>query len=201
MLVFRLTGYWRSDKNSFETTELANVRLFAPTTFDRGKAYGVEFSAQLSEIKRLGLSGYFNYTAQRAFQTGPVSGGFTVEMAEPGERGPAAFDQIHTGAAGLTWRERKSGVWASAAFEYGSGTPATVPNSEGEEVSARLPGHFAANFYVGVDLFRKERCGLGLQFNVENATDRVFAVAKESEFTPVQFSPPRFLSGSLKLRF
>ena len=200
-LVFRLTGYWRSDKNSFETTELANVRIFAPTTFDRGKAYGIEFSAQLSEIKRLGLSGYFNYTAQRAFQTGPISGGFTVEAVGPGERGPAAFDQIHTGTAGLTWREHKSGFWASTGLEYGSGTPAALPDDQGDEVSVRLPAHFVANFYFGVDLFRKERCGLGLQFNVENATDRVFAIAKESEFTPIQFSTPRFLSGSVKLRF
>jgi 5-hydroxyisourate hydrolase-like protein (transthyretin family) len=200
-LVFRLTGYWRSDKNSFETSELANVRIFAPTTFDRGKAYGIEFSAQLNEIKRVGLSGYFNYAAQRAFQTGPVSGGFTVEAVEPGARGPAAFDQIHTGVAGLTWREHKSGFWASTALEYGSGTPAALPNDEGVETIVRLPEHFVANFYFGVDLFRKERCGLGLQFNVENATDRVFAIAKESEFTPIQFSPPRFLSASLKVRF
>ena len=200
-VVFRLTGYWRSDKNSFETTELANVRMFAPTTFDRGKAYGLEFSAQLNEIKRLGLSGYFNYTAQRAFQTGPVSGGFTVEAVESGERGPAAFDQIHTATAGLTWREHKSGFWASTALEYGSGTPAALSSDQGGETTVRLPAHFVANFYFGVDLLRKERCGLGLQFNVENATDRIFAIAKESEFTPIQLSPPRFLSASVKLRF
>lgn len=200
-LVLRMTGYWRSDKNSFETTELANVRIFAPTTFERGKAYGIEFSAQLNEIKRLGLSGYFNYAAQRAFHTGPVSGGFTVESVEPGERGPAAFDQIHTATAGLTWREHKSGFWASGALEYGSGTPTAFPNGDGDEVSVRLPSHLVANFYFGVDLFRKDRCGMVLQFNIENATDRVFAIAKESEFTPIQFSPPRFLSASLKVRF
>lgn len=91
-LVFRLTGYWRSDINSFETTELANVRIFAPTTFARGKAFGIEFSSQLAEIKRLGLSGYFSYTAQRAFQTGPISGGFTTENVEAGETAPPAFD-------------------------------------------------------------------------------------------------------------
>jgi hypothetical protein len=200
-LVLRMTGYWRSDKNAFETTELANVRVFAPTTFQRGEAYGIEFSAQLNEIKRLGLSGYLNYAAQRAFHTGPVSGGFTVESVEPGERGPAAFDQIHTATAGLTWREHRSGFWASAALEYGSGTPAAFPNEHGDEVSVRLPGHVVPNFYIGVDLFRKDRCGMGLQFNVENATDRVFTIAKESEFTPIQFSPPRFLSASLNVRF
>ena len=200
-LILRLTGYWRSDKNSFETTELANVRIFAPTTFDRGKAYGLEFSAQLAEIQHLGVSGYFSYTAQRAFQTGPISGGFTVEQVEPGERGPAAFDQIHTAVGGLTWRERHSGFWASTGLEYGSGTPAALPNTEGEETHVRLPEHFVANFYFGVDLFREGHHSIGLQLNVENATDRVFQIAKESDFTPIQFSPPRFLSGSVTFHF
>ncbi len=200
-VVVRLTGYSRSDKNSFETTELANVRIFAPTTFAGGKAYGIEFSAQLNEIKRLGVSGYFNYTAQRAFQTGPVSGGFTIEDVAPGERGPAAFDQIHTAVAGVTWREHKTGLWAGAAFEYGSGAPATLPNSEGGEVQARLPAHLVANFFVGVDLFRKERHSIGIQLNVENAGGRVFRIAKESEFTPIQFSPPRFVSASVKFHY
>ena len=67
-------------------------------------------------------------------QTGPVSGGFSDEDVPPGQRGPAAFDQIYTGNAGLTWREHKSGFWATAALEYGSGTPATLPND------AQTPG-------------------------------------------------------------
>ncbi|HEV8131999.1 MAG TPA: TonB-dependent receptor [Acidobacteriota bacterium] len=200
-VVVRVTGYWRADKNSFETTELANVRIFAPTTFARGKAYGLEFSSQLAEIKPLGLSGYFNYTTQRAFQTGPISGGFTVENVEPGERGPAAFDQIHTAVAGLTWRERRSGFWVSSALEYGSGTPASLPNARGEVVRVRLPDHFVANFYSGIDLFRQEQYKVSFQVSAENATNRIFAIAKESEFTPVQYSPPRFVSASMKLHF
>jgi outer membrane receptor protein involved in Fe transport len=200
-LSLRLTAYWRSDRNSFENTELANVRLFLPTTFARGKAYGLEFSAQLSEIERLGLSGYLGYTAQRAFQTAPASGGFTIEDSPAGTRAPAAFDQIHTAVGGLTWRERRTGFFASGAFEYGSGTPATLRDADGEERLARLPQHFVANLYLGVELFRRERRGLGLQLNVENLTDRVFRIAKESEFTPVQYSPPRLLSGSLRVRF
>ena len=65
----------------------------------------------------------------------------------------------------------------------------------------RLPEHFVANFYFGIDVIKKEHEKLSLQFNVENATDRVFQIAKESEFTPIQFSAPRFLSGSLSLHF
>ena len=199
--ILHVDAFWRSDENSFENTELANVRIFAPTTFGRGKSYGVEISGRMAEIPKLGLSGYFSYTAQRAFQTGPISGGFTIEDIGAGETGPAAFDQIHTAVAGVTYREHRSGFFATTQFEYGSGTPAALPNAEGEEESVRLPGHFVANLYFGVDLYRKEKRNVQLQFNVENVTDKVFRIAKESEFTPVQFSPPRFLSGSLRFNF
>jgi hypothetical protein len=199
-LLLRMTGYYRSDNNSFETTELANVRIFMPTTFAKGKAYGLELSAQLPEIKPIGLSGYFGFTAQRAFQTGPVSGGFTIEEVAPGDVGPAAFDQIYTGVTGLTWREHRTGIWVSGALEYGSGTPAALLTPEGEK-SVRLDQHLVANLSVGVDLFQKESRRVSLQFNAENFTNRVFGIAKESEFTPIQFSPPRFISGSVKFYF
>jgi outer membrane receptor protein involved in Fe transport len=199
--VVRVNAYWRADANSFENTELANVRIFLPTTFARGKAYGVEVSSQFAEIERLGLSGYVSYTAQRAFQTAPATGGFTIEEGAAGESNPAAFDQIHTAVAGATWRERRSGFFASCALEMGSGTLAVLRDDAGEEQRVRLPAHTVANLYFGFNLFGKERRGVGLQFNVENATNRVFRIAKESEFTPVQFSPARFVSGSMRIRF
>jgi outer membrane receptor protein involved in Fe transport len=155
----------------------------------------------MAEIPKLGLSGYFSYTAQRAFQTGPVSGGFTIEDVGPGETGPAAFDQIHTAVAGVTEREKRTGIFVTAQMEYGSGTPASLPNEDGSESLVRLPGHFVASLYFGVDLMRKEKHNVSLQFNIENIGDRVYRIAKESEFTPVQYSPPRFISGSLKYRF
>ena len=200
-LVLRTTLFYRSDTNSFETTEIANVRLFLPTNFARGRAYGVEFSGQVAEIRRLGLSGYFSYTAQRAFQIGPISGGFSDENVEDGETAPAAFDQIHTAVAGITYSENRSGFFATSQFEYGSGTPAALPNEEGEITIVRLPEHFVANFYFGVDLFREKKRNFSLQFNVENATNRIYRIAKESKFTPVQYSPPRFFSGSVKFHF
>ncbi|MEP7075343.1 MAG: TonB-dependent receptor [Acidobacteriota bacterium] len=199
--VVRATAFCRPDENSFENTELANVRIFAPTTFAKGRSFGLEISGQIAEIPKTGLSGYFSYTAQRAFQTGPVSGGFTLENVGAGDTGPAAFDQIHTAVAGVTERHSRSGVFATAQFEYGSGTPAALPDADGEETLVRLPAHFVTNLYFGIDLFRKERHKMTLQFNVENVGNRVYQIAKESEFTPIQFSPPRFLSGSLKVRF
>jgi hypothetical protein len=113
---------------------------------------------------------------------------------------PAAFDQIYTGVTGLTWREHRTGIWVSGALEYGSGTPATLHTPEGEK-SVRLDQHLVANLSVGVDLLQKESRRVSLQFNAENFTNRVYGIAKESEFTPIQFSNPRFLSGSVKFYF
>jgi hypothetical protein len=41
----------------------------------------------------------------------------------------------------------------------------------------------------------------GFQFNIENVGNRVYVAAKESAFTPGQYSLPRQFSGSLKVRF
>ncbi len=196
-----INSYWRSDRNAFETTELANVRLFAPTTFSRGKAYGIEFTSRLSEIQRLGISAYLSYTAQRAFLTGPISGGLTFEEVIPGERSPAAFDQIHTAVAGMTWRERRSRFWTSATLHYGSGTPASLHALDGHEALVRLPNHLTGNICAGIDLWNKDRHGVSLQFAIDNVTNRLYRVAKESEFTPVQYSSPRIISSSVRYRF
>ncbi len=201
-LLIAVTTYWRDDVNAFETTEIANVRTFVPTNFARGRSYGAELSVKLPEIRRLGLSGYFNYAAARSFFFGPVVGGLSVEKLEPGERTLPAFDQIHTGTTGLSWRNHRTGLWASFGLEFGSGTP-TALRQEGadEEVLVRLPEHLVANFSTGIDLMRKDRRKVSLQFNVENLTNRIFAIAKESEFTPVQFSAPRYVSGSITFQF
>ena len=39
------------------------------------------------------------------------------------------------------------------------------------------------------------------QFNVENLTNNIYVVARESIFTPGQYSIPRMYSGSIKVRF
>lgn len=224
-LIVQLSTFFRNDKRSYELTELANVRYFLPSTFERGRSYGLELSVQLPEIPRLGISGYFNYTAQRAFQFGEITGGFSDEALEEGSdsadekqiknpqlkpsqkpsinssasspmaenRMSAIFDQIHTGTAGIMWRERKSGFTANLTFEYGSGTP--FPGQ------GRLPEHFAVNLYTALDIFKRDTNKVSLQFNVENLTNRIFAVSKESEFTPLQFSPPRYFSGAIKVQF
>ncbi len=64
-----------------------------------------------------------------------------------------------------------------------------------------LEQHLVAKLSVGVDLFQKESHQVNQQFYAENITNREFAIAKESEFTPVQFSSLCFLSGFGKFYF
>jgi hypothetical protein len=42
---------------------------------------------------------------------------------------------------------------------------------------------------------------LSLQFNVENLTNKVYLLSKESTIVQGQYSIPRLVSGSLKIRF
>ena len=47
----------------------------------------------------------------------------------------------------------------------------------------------------------RQRSRLSLQIDVENVTDNVYAIARESEFSPAQFSIPRLISATAKIRF
>src|SRR5437764_2297266 len=82
-------------------------------------------------------------------ESGVLPVALTTTTDAAGERTPAAFDQIHTAVGGLTWRAHRSGFWTSAAFDYGSGTPATLRDAAGNEMLVRLPDHFVANLYFG----------------------------------------------------
>jgi thioredoxin reductase len=66
-----------------------------------------------------------------------------------------------------------------------------------------VPGHFAANLSFGLDLLRagRQRSRLSLQLDVENIANSVYVVAQESEFSPAQFSIPRLVTASVKVRF
>ena len=103
------------------------------------------------------------------------------------------------------------------AVEYGSGTPTEHGESEhihaeGEpththatsaDTAERVPGHFTANISFGVDILRSanRRPRLSLQVNIENVANNLYLVAHESEFTPGQYSIPRLVTATAKVRF
>ena len=66
----------------------------------------------------------------------------------------------------------------------------------------RCPEHFTQNLSLGWDAVRNgDQPRLSLQFNLENLTDNVYLISKESTFVQGQYSIPRLFSGSVKIRF
>jgi outer membrane receptor protein involved in Fe transport len=214
-----LTGYYRISNDPMHAVLFPDARFYAYANFDKGKAYGLEMKAELPAIPVLGVSGYFNYALGRVWFYNPVTAGFITEADHLSERGPflAPMDQTHTLTSGLIYRNRPTRVWTSLAFEYGSGTPgshdagdhADDPGTEGH-VHAPVPGgcgvrcpeHFTQNLSIGWDaISHGEQPRLTLQLNVENLTNHVYLISKESTFTQGQYSIPRLFSGSLKIRF
>ncbi|OFW10492.1 MAG: hypothetical protein A3G20_07860 [Acidobacteria bacterium RIFCSPLOWO2_12_FULL_59_11] len=208
-----LTGYYRLSNDQFHTVVVPDSRIYLYANFDKAKAYGLEIKAEVPAIQRLGLSGFLNYALSRVYLYNPITAGFTAETDHISEAGSflAPMDQTHTLNAGFTYRHRGSGLWASMAFEYGSGTPVgshagghahDEASSMAEPVPERVPEHFTQNLTLGWDVLRNgEQPRFSLQFNIENLSDNVYRVAQESVFSPGQYSIPRLFSGSVKARF
>ncbi|MBI2818755.1 MAG: TonB-dependent receptor [Acidobacteria bacterium] len=212
-----LTGYYRISNNQVHTVLLPDSRVYLYANFDKAKAYGLEMKAAIPEIASLGLSGYFNYALSRVYLFNPVGGGFLTDTSHITESGRflAPMDQTHTLSSALTYRHHPTRLWASMAFEYGSGTPlghgaghehdsteADPLDQALDDSPARVPQHFTQNLSIGWDAIPDgEQPHLTLQFNIENLSNNVYVVAQESEFTPGQYSIPRMYSGSIKIRF
>jgi hypothetical protein len=126
------------------------------------------------------------------------------------------MDQTHTFTSGLTYRHDRTRLWGAMALEYGSGTPGghdggDHAHEEGEAhehatgpglCGTRCPSHFTQNVSVGWNASADgSRPRLSLQFNVENLSNTVYLISKESTMVQGQYSIPRLVSGSLKIEF
>jgi outer membrane receptor protein involved in Fe transport len=198
------TGYYRQSKEPVHTVLFPDTRIYAYANFDKVKAYGLELKADVPIVARLGISAYVNYAVSRVYFWNPITAGFVAEDHHFGnnERFLAPMDQTHSLNGGVTYRNRR-GFFVSTTFEYGSGTP--LEEAHEDETSGaplRVPGHYAQDVSVGVDLLRsQDKPRLSLQFNVENVTDNVYVISQESTFSPGAYYHPRFYSGALKIHF
>jgi hypothetical protein len=213
-----VTGYYRASDNPVHTTVWPDSRIYSYASFDRARAYGLEAKAEAPGLSRYGMTGYLNYALGRVYFYNPVTGGFITEAAHLTEtnRFLAPMDQTHTLTAGATWRHAATGAWAGTSVEYGSGTPvghgAAHEHGEGasdhedpsvEEGAQRVPGHFTGNLSAGIDLIRdsRGRGRLTLRLDVENVADDVYVVAQEGVFSPAQYSIPRIVAVTARIRF
>jgi outer membrane receptor protein involved in Fe transport len=147
-----------------------------------------------------------------------VTGGFVTDPDHLSEtnRFLAPMDQTHTFTGGLTWRHAASGLWLGTAVEYGSGTPMGHGDEHDHAADGaaddgmvmdmaadtpRVPGHLTATLSAGIDLLKQAGRTLSLRLDVENLTDNLYLVAQDSEFSPGQYSIPRLVSVTARLRF
>ncbi|HEX2460839.1 MAG TPA: hypothetical protein VHJ58_11895 [Vicinamibacterales bacterium] len=107
-------------------------------------------------------------------------------------------------------------IWWAVAFEYGSGTPGghgggdhAHGNGEAHEhatgaglCGTRYSPHFTQDVSIGWTVTANGRGPrLSLQLDVENLSNEVHLLSKESTMVQGQYSTPRVFSGSVKVAF
>jgi hypothetical protein len=125
------------------------------------------------------------------------------------------MDQTHTLTSGLTYYDARTRLWGGVALEYGSGTPGghggDDAHEEGEThehvtgpgfCATRCPSHFTQNLSIGWNAASDaSRPRLSVQVSIENLSNKVYVLSKESTMVQGQYSIPRLLSASVKMRF
>jgi outer membrane receptor protein involved in Fe transport len=213
-----VTSYYRRSDDPAHTSLFPDSRFYTYANFDKGKAYGVEVKTEVSRIAALGLSGYLNYAFGRVWFYNPVIAGFTTEAGHLTEttRFLAPMDQAHTLTSGLTYFDNRTRLWGAVALEYGSGTPGghgagDHEHADGEThehatgpglCGTRCPSHFTQNLSIGWNAaMDAARPRLSVQFSVENLSNRIYLLSKESTMVQGQYSIPRLISASVRMLF
>jgi outer membrane receptor protein involved in Fe transport len=213
-----LAGYYRLSDDPPHTSIFPDSRFYTYASFDKGKAYGMEFKAQAPRIGRLGLSAYLNYALGRVWFYNPITAGFTTEAAHLSElsRLLAPMDQTHTVTSGVSYRHAPTRLWGAVSVEYGSGTPGGHGGGDHEHADGethehatgpgmcgtRCPSRLTPNLSIGWNATSNgEQPRVSLQFSVENVTNKVYLLSKESSMIQGQYSIPRLISASVRLRF
>lgn len=209
-------AYWRRTFRNFgDPNTFFNTTVIFPNSVNRGFANGLDVRVDVPEYK--GFSGFLSYTNSNVIQFGPINGGLflTDEFIEIGDgtRFVPDHDQRNTGAFGVIYNHRRSGMWASIGGRYESGVPLEVDDDRFEELQTadgadlvnferrRIKPWKIFDFAVGADLLRKEKVSLKLRFEMQNFTNRRYAYNFGSPFEGTHFGLPRLFSGGLRLEF
>jgi outer membrane receptor protein involved in Fe transport len=214
-----VTGYYRASDHPPHTSIFPDSRFYTYATFDKGTAYGMEVKLNMPRFGTPGLSGYLNYALGRVWFYNPIRAGFTIEAAHLNEvsRFLAPMDQTHTATCGLSFRHAPTKLWAAASVEYGTGTPGghgagDHAHEQGEAhehasgpglCGTRCPSRLTPNLSLGWNAWPSsgDQPRLSVQLSVENVSNKVYLLSKESSMVQGQYSSPRLVSASIRMRF
>ena len=213
-----VTGYYRMSDDPPHTSLFPDSRFYTYASFDKGKAYGMEVKVDVPRVGSTGLSGHLNYALGRVWFYNPITAGFTIEAAHLSEVGRflAPMDQTHTVTSSLTYHHARTRLWSAVALEYGSGTPGGHGSGDHEHedgethehasgpglCGTRCPSRVIPNLSIGWNAMSDgDEPKLSFQFNVENVSNKVYLLSKESSMVQGQYSIPRLISASVRMRF
>jgi outer membrane receptor for ferrienterochelin and colicins len=213
-----VTGYYRMSDDPPHTSLFPDSRFYTYASFDKGKAYGMEVKVDVPRVGSTGLSGHLNYALGRVWFYNPITAGFTIEAAHLSEVGRflAPMDQTHTVTSSLTYHHARTRLWSAVALEYGSGTAGGHGSGDHEHedgethehasgpglCGTRCPSRVIPNLSIGWNAMSDgDEPKLSFQFNVENVSNKVYLLSKESSMVQGQYSIPRLISASVRMRF
>lgn len=201
-VIVDVTAYRHEGDHAFETSEISDTRLFVPTNFAEARASGLEIGVDYRQAAVTGISGRVQYALAKVEFVGPVAGGLAAESHGAGEVIPPAFDQRHTFVSNVQYRRPWRSVAIGAVARYGSGTPSELPHGEGVPAAFRyLPDHWTFDVSARANLWRRGDRRIALEMSVRNLTNNIYAVAKESEATPLQYAMRRVIGGRVRFDF
>ncbi len=136
--IMKINAYYKDGFNILDDTQLLNTSIAQPYNFEKGFAYGVEFTVkgQLNSD----WAEYFNYSYEIAKGQG-VSGGLLSGVIPASGYQYLDHVQEHTFNTGLTYS--KNSFWWTHQWLYGSGL------RTGENNSLSLPSHFTLDTTFG----------------------------------------------------
>jgi hypothetical protein len=213
--LFRLdVAYWhRTFRHVNDPNVFFGSTLVFPNNVASGWARGVDVRLDVPERK--GWSGYVSFTNGRTLQTGPLTGGLflTEEFIEigPGARFTPDHDQRNAGAFGVTYRQRRAGLWGAFSGRHQSGFPLEIEDDALDELRdapgaelvnferRRVRPFTVFNFSAGAELWRRDRVTVSAQLDVQNVAGGNFAYNFGNPFSGTHFGHPRLWGGRLTI--
>ncbi len=190
-----LTAFYHTGDTPFEFREISITRLFLPINSSNARSYGLAAAMSLRQLQKIGLTARLQYAYQKTYFYGPIAGGYAIgEEIEPGEKFLPAFDEPNSGTLMVHWTRPWRNAFANLNLRYGSGTAV-------ENGASRVPAHTTADISAGMNMWKQESKRLVMELTLTNIGDNRYAIAKESEETPLQYAPPRILAAHVKFYF
>lgn len=140
-----LDAYYKESKNLLDEGQFGNALIYNPFNYQRGKAYGIEFSA---DYKKDNLSAFFNASAQRAMAKNIISSQYLIAEDDISAASRKYIhldhDQTYTASAGAAYLFYGTNYGVDAL--YGSGL------RRGEANSQHMPYYIQTNISAARDV-------------------------------------------------